>query len=99
MALGEVAASRLSCSQSSMGTAFTWQSCCPPPSPEPQFSFNQSAPCKVQLEGRSFQKRVPAWELPAGTGSSVRSAAVYSEVIYLHGPISCKYWQHLQGGL
>lgn len=57
VALGEVAASQLSCSQSSMGTALTWQSCCPPPSPAlPQFSFNQSAPCKVQLEGRSFQQ-------------------------------------------
>lgn len=54
--LREVAASRLSCSQSSMGTAFTWQSCFPPPSPAPQFSFNQSAPCKVQLEDRSFQQ-------------------------------------------
>lgn len=40
---------------------------------------------------------VPAWELPPG--ASVRSAAVCSEVIYLHGPISCKYWQHLGGGL
>lgn len=97
--LGEVAASWLSCSQSSMGTAFMWQSCCPPPSPAPQFSFNQSAPCKVQLEDRSSQQSVPAWELPPRTGASVRSAAVCSEVIYLHGPISCKYWQHLGGGL
>lgn len=38
-------------------------------------------------------------ELPAGTGASVGSAAVCSEVIYLHGPISCKYWQRLGGGL
>lgn len=99
MALGEVAVSWLSCSQGSMGTALTWQICCPPPSPALQFSFIQSAPCKVQLEGRSFQQNVPARELPVGKGASARSAAVCSEVIYLHSPISCNYWQHLGGGL
>lgn len=40
----------------------------PTTSPAPQFSFIQPAPCKVQLEGRSFQQNFPAWELPAGTG-------------------------------
>lgn len=59
MALGEVAASWLSCSQSSIGTTLTWQSNCLPPSPAPRFSFNQPAPWKVQLEGRSSQWSVP----------------------------------------
>lgn len=70
MALGEVAASWLSCSKSSIGTALTWQSNCLPPSPAPRFSFNQAAPWKIQLgagapsgasQGASSRDRGKCW--------------------------------------
>lgn len=97
MALGEVAASWLSCSHSSMGTALTWQSCCPPPAlPLSSALYSQPHVKSNWRAGASSRTSQPG-NFQQGQGQiSVRPAAVCSEVIYLHSHISCKYWQNLR---
>lgn len=101
MALGEVAASWLSCSKSSIGTTLTWQSYCLPLSPAPRFSFNQPAPWKVQLEGRSSQWSVPgSFQQGQGQVLDQLQFALRSFTCMVNASsISCKYWQRLGGGL